>query len=141
MDGCGQHGLGHGLGAAGVPVPARTQRRPQPARARLVPSQRARWRTPSRPDDEIADLSIEACAGLLPDVEGRVEFAHVVRWDPGWVLPAPGGYSDMRLLARSRETARRIHLAGDYFGGSTTNSALCSGERAAEHVQRAIEST
>ena len=90
------------------------------------------------PDEEIVNLSVKACAGLLPDIEGTVEFGHVVRWDPGWVLPAPGGYTDMRLLARSRERARRIHLAGDYFGGSTTNSALCSGERAAEHVGRAL---
>jgi protoporphyrinogen/coproporphyrinogen III oxidase len=91
-----------------------------------------------RPDDEVVDRAVTACGPYLPGLADDLAFGHVVRWDPGWVLPAPGGYADMRLLARSRETSRRVHLAGDYFGGSTTNSALCSGERAAEHVRRAL---
>jgi oxygen-dependent protoporphyrinogen oxidase len=89
-------------------------------------------------DDEIVELAVKAAARYLPEVPDQLEFGHVVRWDPGWVLPAPGGYADMRLLARARAHAGRVHLAGDYFGGSTTNSALCSGERAAEHVGRAL---
>ncbi|HEY1972107.1 MAG TPA: FAD-dependent oxidoreductase [Pseudonocardia sp.] len=68
------------------------------------------------PDEEIVELAVKDCAPYLPEIPEALRFGHVVRWDPGWVLPAPGGYSDMRLLARARVSARRIHLAGDYFG-------------------------
>lgn len=91
------------------------------------------------PDDDIIELAIKSCGSVLGDIGENVEFGHVVRWDPAWVLPAPGGYSDLRQIAQSRTTARRVHLAGDYLGGSTTNSALCSGERAAEHLLAALE--
>ena len=84
-------------------------------------------------DEEIAAASAAAAASVLGPLE--VEFCHVTRWDPAWILPVPGGgYRDMQAFADARHKARRVHLAGDYFGGSTTNSALCSGQRAAEHA-------
>jgi oxygen-dependent protoporphyrinogen oxidase len=93
----------------------------------------ANW---DQPDDDIARRSTGAAASVLGPLD--VEFCHVARWDPAWVLPAPGGYRDMQLLARHRGTAKRVHLAGDYFGGSTTNSALCSGLRAAANAEERL---
>ena len=34
----------------------------------------------------------------------------------------------------ARESAQRIHLAGDYFGGPSTNTSLSSGELAANRL-------
>jgi oxygen-dependent protoporphyrinogen oxidase len=73
--------------------------------------------------------------GLFPYLAaGGVEFVNVQRWDPGVLLARPGTFKALQRFHRLSDPRSRIRLAGDYIGGSTTNSALCSGERAAAQL-------
>lgn len=92
---------------------------------------RAHW---DDPDDDIVARTVEEASRWVPGLEDAVAFGHVTRWPAGVMLSRPGTYSRLHEIARARAGARRVHLAGDYFGGSTTNAALCSGECAARHV-------
>jgi oxygen-dependent protoporphyrinogen oxidase len=96
---------------------------------------RAHW---DDADDEIVERTAAEASRWVPELDDGPAFGHVTRWPAGVILSRPGTYSRLHRLAAARAQARRIHLAGDYFGGSTTNAALCSGERAAEHVVRAL---
>jgi oxygen-dependent protoporphyrinogen oxidase len=50
----------------------------------------------------------------------------------------PGHLADLARFTRSLDPRSAVQLAGDYFSGSTTQSSLCSGERAAERVLAAL---
>ena len=90
------------------------------------------------PDDQIVARTIAAASRVLPGLESTVRFGLVTRHDPGIATPEPGAYKALAPLVRSRAAAQRVHLAGDYFAGGSTNSCLCSGERAAEFVRRRL---
>ena len=85
-------------------------------------------------DEEIVEKTIAEGKRFLPETDD-VQFAQVNRFYPAVMLSWPGMYKTLNDLAESRKRDQRVQLAGDYFGGSTTNSALCSGEYAAKRVQ------
>lgn len=91
----------------------------------------AEWATP---DDEVVGRTVRAANKYVPGLDDGVEMSNVTRWSNAFLYSRPGTYQALHNIAMSRAAANRIHLAGDYFGGPSTNSALCSGERAAEHV-------
>jgi oxygen-dependent protoporphyrinogen oxidase len=93
------------------------------------------WETP---DEEIVERTVEATARLLPGLDSSVVFSNVKRWDAAFIYSRPGTYKALHTIAASRPAARRIHLAGDYFGGPSTNTSLCSGEFAAAQVARSL---
>jgi protoporphyrinogen/coproporphyrinogen III oxidase len=87
-------------------------------------------------DEEIISRTAMAAARVLPGLDYQVRFGMVTRCEPGILVPAPGAYAALAPLARWRTTANRVQIAGDYFTGGSTNSALCSGERAARLVMK-----
>ena len=91
-------------------------------------------------DDEIVTRTAHAAAKVIPGIDADVLFGHVTRHDIGISIPAPGDYRRLASLAASRERAQRIHIAGDYLAGGSTNAALCSGEYAARSVQKSFNS-
>jgi oxygen-dependent protoporphyrinogen oxidase len=85
-------------------------------------------------DSVIVDKSIGAAAAYLPEVENNVAFGNVKRWRHAIINSEVGTYRSLHTVADNRYRADRVQLAGDYFGGSTSNSALCSGEFAAKRL-------
>ncbi|MCW3017360.1 MAG: Amine oxidase [Solirubrobacterales bacterium] len=76
---------------------------------------------------------------VLPEIAGHVTFTSTHRFPHGVLVAEPGTYARLRRFHALYPDGSRIQLAGDYIGGSTTNSALCSGERAAARVRAALE--
>jgi len=87
-------------------------------------------------DDVIADKTVAAAEEFIPGLHTHVRFAHITRWPEAFIYSRPGTYRRLRRLALHGENARRVHLAGDYLGGPSTNTSLASGERAAARVVR-----
>jgi protoporphyrinogen/coproporphyrinogen III oxidase len=85
-------------------------------------------------DAEVVDKTLEGISMVLPNVEQHVEFFNVKRWSAAVMLSGPGTWTSMARFHQLTPKDGRIHVAGDYIGGSTTNSALSSGERAAQLV-------
>lgn len=90
-------------------------------------------------DERTTADALAGIARVLPEVPDLVRFMSVHRWPHGVLVAEPGTYSRLARLHAAYPRDSRIQLAGDYIGGSTTNSALCSGERAARAVQAALE--
>lgn len=83
-------------------------------------------------DDATACLAgVDGVARVLPEVPQLVDFTSVHRFPRGVLVARPGTYRRLRRFHAAYPRGARVQLAGDYIGGSTTNSALCSGERAA----------
>jgi len=92
-------------------------------------------------DDVIADKTIAAADEFIPGLHTHVRFAHITRWPEAFIYSRPGTYRRLRLIALAGESATRVHLAGDYLGGPSTNTSLASGERAATRVVRFLQGT
>jgi oxygen-dependent protoporphyrinogen oxidase len=91
----------------------------------------AEWETE---DDVIVDKTIAAASEFIPELENGVRFADLTRWRASFLYARPGSYKALHHIAAAREGAKRIHLAGDYFGGPSTNTSLSSGELAASRL-------
>lgn len=87
-----------------------------------------------RPDDEIIEEAVAGMETVFPGLGGDVLFGHVFRSNPALLLSRAGTYQSLRRFHRACDPASRILLAGDYFGGNSTNAAACSGMRAAAGV-------
>jgi oxygen-dependent protoporphyrinogen oxidase len=85
-------------------------------------------------DDVIVDKTIAAASEFIPELENSVRFADLTRWRASFLYARPGTYKALHHIAAAREHAKRIHLAGDYFGGPSTNTSLSSGELAASRL-------
>jgi oxygen-dependent protoporphyrinogen oxidase len=85
-------------------------------------------------DDAIVDKTIGAASEWLPGLENMVESSKVYRWRHGVLNSRPGSYRDLHKIAATQDSAQRVFLAGDYFGGPSVNAALCSGDKAAERI-------
>jgi protoporphyrinogen/coproporphyrinogen III oxidase len=85
-------------------------------------------------DETVAALTADAIGQVLPHVPLDVEFAHVTRWYPAGLLGRPGTWAALARFHALTPPSARVQFAGDYIGGSTTNSALSSGERAARLI-------
>jgi len=104
---------------------------------------RQTWSDARRGHDDaaISAAAIDTLARALPHVlpDGAdVEWTHVQRWNPSIAVNFPGHLAALGRFVRSLDTKAPVQLAGDYFSGTTTNSSLCSGERAAQRVLAAL---
>lgn len=93
-------------------------------------------------EHEVTAAALDVLGRAIPDLAEHItahQTTSLVYYHPvaGLVRPA-GGYQDLQQFIRSLVPRARIQLAGDYFSFSTTNSALASGERAAERVRTAL---
>jgi oxygen-dependent protoporphyrinogen oxidase len=95
----------------------------------------AHW---NAPDDEIAAGVRAAVRSALPGLLDSEDLCHVTRWDPFLAAGNVGVYRDLAALARDTDQNRRVHLAGDYLGFSTTGGAVSTGETAAAQVTRIL---
>jgi protoporphyrinogen/coproporphyrinogen III oxidase len=89
-------------------------------------------------DTAISAVALDTIQSAMPDLVTEVEWTYVQRWDPSIAVSFPGHLAALRRFARSLDPGSVVQLAGDYFSGSTTNSSLCSGERAAQRVLAAL---
>jgi oxygen-dependent protoporphyrinogen oxidase len=89
-------------------------------------------------DDHIIETALAGMERVFPGLSNDVRFGRVSRWDPALLLSRAGTYQSLRTFLAACNPAERIQLAGDYFGGNSTNAAVCSGERAAARVLRAV---
>jgi protoporphyrinogen/coproporphyrinogen III oxidase len=97
----------------------------------------AEWETE---DDVIVDKTIAAASEFIPEIDNNVRFANLTRWNASFIYSRPGTYKALHHVAAARENAKRIHLAGDYFGGPSTNTSLSSGDLAATRLATYLES-
>jgi oxygen-dependent protoporphyrinogen oxidase len=91
-----------------------------------------------RDDDAVCAAGLDGVEQTLPEIAGHVTFTSTHRFPAGVLVAEPGTYGRLRRFHARYPATSRIQLAGDYIGGSTTNSALCSGERAAARVGAAL---
>ena len=89
-------------------------------------------------DDSIGRAALDTLVKALPHLVTDVQWAHVQRWNPSIAVSSPGYLAALRRFIQSIEPDSPVQLAGDYFSGSTTNSSLCSGERAAARVLESL---
>jgi protoporphyrinogen/coproporphyrinogen III oxidase len=85
-------------------------------------------------DDALSEQAVGALSRSLPHLVTEVEWTHVQRWDPSIAVNFPGQLAALGRFTRSLDPRSPVQLAGDYFSGTTTNSSLCSGERAAQRI-------
>lgn len=85
-------------------------------------------------DAELSAAALDTLGTALPHLVTDVEWTHVQRWNPSIAVNFPGHLAALRRFTRSLDPASPVQPAGDYFSGTTTNSSLCSGERAAQRV-------
>ncbi len=88
-------------------------------------------------DSTVVDYAIAETRrlGLLPELEHGTTMAEVFRVSPCTVRRRPGEYRAIARIAATLRPDSRVRLAsGDYLAHSTTNSSVCSGQRAAERI-------
>jgi len=84
-------------------------------------------------DEQIINASLEGLEKVLPGISADIEFAEVMRWSQRY--NPPGHYRDIgKFREICSSTDKRIQLAGDYFAYADVESAICSGERAANDL-------
>jgi oxygen-dependent protoporphyrinogen oxidase len=82
-------------------------------------------------EEHVAAQVAHRLSRYVPGVEDNVEFFHISRWDPALLIAKPGTWSSLARFHTLTPTTGRIQFVGDYIGGSSTNSGLASGRRAA----------
>lgn len=83
-------------------------------------------------DGEAVSAAREAIVRFLPAAEQDPLFVRAVRWERALPIPQP---EQLLSLARARESIHsRLALAGDYFSLPTIESAVRSGQRAADRL-------
>jgi protoporphyrinogen oxidase len=87
-----------------------------------------------RSDDEIVSWAAGVIESLCPELRGHRELATVTRWPRAGYLAAPGFWRRARALRQAIPADGRIQLAGDLFGAGSMESAVASGERAAQRL-------
>lgn len=92
-------------------------------------------------DAAISAEAVDTLARALPGLVTDVAWTHVQRWNPSIAVNFPGHLAALARFTRSLDPRSPVQFAGDYFSGSTTNSSLCSGERAAHGVLAALGRT
>lgn len=82
-------------------------------------------------DERVASLVAHRLDHLVPGLENHIDHVHVTRWHPALLMAKPGTWTGLARFHALTPRAGRVQFAGDYIGGTSTNSALASGERAA----------
>jgi oxygen-dependent protoporphyrinogen oxidase len=90
------------------------------------------------PDDEIAEHAANEVNKLLPYAVKDPGTVVVQRWKHALITGPLSRYRDLERFKAMTPTASRVRFAGDAVSSSTMNSCLCSGERAASEVVRAL---
>ena len=88
-------------------------------------------------DDKIIGEVLEGLDRIIPGTADIVEFAEVARWQQRY--NQVGHYRDLGQFRNiCAEQDSTIQLAGDYFSYTNMESAMCSGEVAAQSLANAL---
>ena len=91
----------------------------------------------TKTDDEVKQRAEEIVRTRFPECSNAIIGTHIVRWNPGIAHFAPGRLTQMCALRKQmREWNLPIQLCGDYLDGIASESALATGEEAAENLLR-----
>jgi oxygen-dependent protoporphyrinogen oxidase len=86
-------------------------------------------------DEEVKLRAAEIVRERFPECKDAIMGTHVIRWNPGIAHFAPGRLTQMcKLRKQMREWDLPIQLCGDYLDGIASESALATGEQAAENL-------
>lgn len=89
----------------------------------------------TKTDEEVRQRAEEIVRERLPECKDAIMGTHVIRWNPGIAHFAPGRLTQMcKLRKQMREWDLPIQLCGDYLDGIASESALATGEQAAENI-------
>ena len=97
---------------------------------------RGAWKYLEMSDEEVEREWVDALTGLFPGLRGHVKETMILRMPRALPYPNPGYDGLLRTLVKP---LGRIHLAGDYLGGSYTETAIGSGQAAALAVRTALQ--
>jgi|tagenome__1003787_1003787.scaffolds.fasta_scaffold20946685_2 oxygen-dependent protoporphyrinogen oxidase len=97
---------------------------------------RGAWKYLEMSDEEVEREWVDALCGLFPDLRGHVAETIILRMPRSLPYPSPG-YD--RVLQTLEQPLGRLHLAGDYLGGSYTETSIASGQSAALAVRHALQ--
>jgi oxygen-dependent protoporphyrinogen oxidase len=90
-------------------------------------------------DESIAQHTADEVNRLLPHSVNRPDVVVVNRWKHALITGPVSRYRDLERFRAMTPPDSRVRFAGDAVSSSTMNSCLCSGERAAREVIRAIK--
>jgi protoporphyrinogen oxidase len=99
----------------------------------------ARFRCLDATDDELRARAIAAIARAFPESASSVELAYVVRW-PAAIAQFPRGRLGQLVTLRRRLDAwsGAVDVAGDWLDGVASESAVRTGQQAADRVARRL---
>jgi oxygen-dependent protoporphyrinogen oxidase len=86
------------------------------------------------PDEQIYEVGMRKLERVMPGITALVEGYHVQRWDHAATLSYPSYYKKLSDFRRGLDFGRRVQLAGDYFSMASVNTAVTSGEIAAQRL-------
>ena len=98
------------------------------------------WDTPQRKrldadDESLKQQASDVVEQNFPECRGKVLFVHLVRWNIGIAQFPPGRLREMTALRKQLGTWNSpFDLCGDYLDGLSSESALRTGEEAAERT-------
>ena len=89
----------------------------------------------TKTDEEVKQRAEEIVRERFPECKDAIIGTHVIRWNSGIAHFAPGRLTEMCKLRRQmKEWDLPIQLCGDYLDGIASESALATGEQAAENI-------
>ncbi|HXY23252.1 MAG TPA: NAD(P)/FAD-dependent oxidoreductase [Candidatus Acidoferrum sp.] len=102
------------------------------------------WDTPQKrrldaDDESLKQQASEIVEQMFPECRGKVLFVHLVRWNIGIAQFPPGRLKEMTAVRRRMAAWQEPYdLCGDYLDGLSSESALRTGEEAAERTVRKL---
>ena len=85
-------------------------------------------------DEEIIAQTKEYVERLFPEVRGKIDMAHVHRWNLALPLMQVGGYREVARVNEQINPKSRVQFAGDYLSGAGQNTAVDYGVKAARNI-------
>ncbi|HTF05087.1 MAG TPA: NAD(P)/FAD-dependent oxidoreductase [Bacteroidia bacterium] len=86
-------------------------------------------------DDEVKTYAEEIIRKHFPECANEITDTHVLRWKDGIAHFPPGRLTQMSALREEMKTWKLpVQLCGDYLDGIASESALVTGEEAAENI-------
>jgi oxygen-dependent protoporphyrinogen oxidase len=85
-------------------------------------------------DEEIYRQGMRKVERVIPGIGDLVEGYHVQRWDYSATVSYPGYYKELAKFVDGLDFNRRVQLAGDYFSMASVNTAVMSGQIAAQRL-------
>lgn len=95
---------------------------------------RAHW---DDSDERLVAAAMPAVSRMFPGMDTDIVFAHVQRWRHALLYAPPGRYSSLGRFHAATPEHSRVRFAGDWLATSSTNSAIATGDRAADDLRAA----